>query len=99
VTVYAIAALKFTDRDAYSRYQAAFMDVFQRYSGTLLAVDEAPLVVEGKWDRGKGVVSAVPDEPVFREWAESVDYQWISGDRHAGAYTVVSLGQALPGND
>jgi uncharacterized protein (DUF1330 family) len=43
------------------------MDVFQRYSGTLLAVDEAPLVVEGKWDRDKGVVSAVPDEPAFRE--------------------------------
>jgi uncharacterized protein (DUF1330 family) len=31
VTVYAIAALKFTDRDAYNRYQAAFMDVFRRY--------------------------------------------------------------------
>jgi uncharacterized protein (DUF1330 family) len=30
VTVYAIAALKFTDRDAYNRYQAAFMDVFRR---------------------------------------------------------------------
>jgi uncharacterized protein (DUF1330 family) len=42
VTVYAIAQLKFTDRDAYNRYQAAFMEVFQRYDGTLLAVDEAP---------------------------------------------------------
>jgi uncharacterized protein (DUF1330 family) len=30
VIVYAIAALKFTDRDAYNRYQAAFMDVFRR---------------------------------------------------------------------
>jgi uncharacterized protein (DUF1330 family) len=47
VTVYAIAALKFTDRDAYNRYQAAFMDVFQRYAGTVLAADEAPQVVEG----------------------------------------------------
>ncbi|MDT5279849.1 MAG: hypothetical protein QOJ20_1044 [Mycobacterium sp.] len=47
MTVYAIAALKFTDRDAYNRYQAAFMDVFQRYAGTVLAADEAPQVVEG----------------------------------------------------
>jgi uncharacterized protein (DUF1330 family) len=84
VTAYAIAALKFTDRDAYSRYPAAFMDAFQRYSGTLLAADQAPLV------------SAVPDEPAFREWAESPDYQWISGDRHTGVNTVVLLAQALP---
>jgi uncharacterized protein (DUF1330 family) len=42
VTVCAIAALKFTDRDAYDKYQAAFMEVFQRYSGTLLAADETP---------------------------------------------------------
>ena len=41
MTVYAIAQLKFTDRDAYNRYQAAFMEVFQQYSGTLLAADEA----------------------------------------------------------
>jgi hypothetical protein len=70
------------------------MDVFQRYSGTLLAVDEVPLVVEGKWDR-----DAVPDEPAFREGAESVDYQWISGDRHAVWLHVVLLGQALPTED
>ncbi len=75
------------------------MDVFQRCSGTLLAVDEAPLVVEGKWDRDKGVVSAVPHDSALSEWAESPDYQWISGDRHAGADTVVSLGQAPPRND
>jgi uncharacterized protein (DUF1330 family) len=97
VTVYAISALKFTDRDAYNRYQAAFMDVFRRYAGTVLAADEAPQVVEGEWDRDKVVVMAFPDEQAFREWAESPDYQRISEDRHAGADTVVLLVQALPG--
>jgi uncharacterized protein (DUF1330 family) len=96
VTVYAIAAMKFTDRDAYNRYQAAFMEVFQRYSGTVLAADEAPQVVEGEWDRDKVVVMAFPDEPAFREWAESPDYQQISKDRRAGADTVVLLVHALP---
>ena len=70
MTVYAIAQLKFTDRDAYNRYQAAFMKVFQRYSGTLLAADETPKVVEGKWDREKVVLMAFPDEAAFREWAD-----------------------------
>jgi uncharacterized protein (DUF1330 family) len=97
VTVYAIAALKFTDRDAYNRYQAAFMEVFRRYSGTLLAADETPQVIEGDWDREKVVLMSFPNEAAFREWAESPDYQRISGDRRAGADTVVVLVQAIPG--
>ena len=96
MTVYAIAQLKFTDRNAYNRYQAAFMEVFQRYSGTLLAADEAPRIVEGKWDREKVVLMAFPDEAAFRAWAESPDYQRISEDRRAGADTVVLLVQGLP---
>jgi uncharacterized protein (DUF1330 family) len=97
VTVYAIAQLKFTDRDAYNRYQAAFMDVFQRYSGTLLAADESPTLVEGEWDRDKVVLMSFPDEPAFREWAESPEYQRISQDRRAGAETVVLLAHAIRG--
>lgn len=97
MTVYAIAALKFTDRDAYNRYQAAFMEVFRRYSGTLLAADETPQVIEGDWDREKVVLMSFPNEAAFREWAESPDYQRISGDRRAGADTMVVLVQAIPG--
>ena len=97
VTVYAIAALKFTNRDAYNRYQAAFMEVFQRYSGTLLAADDAPRIIEGDWDREKVVLMSFPDEADFREWAESPDYQRISEDRRAGADTVVVLLQAIRG--
>jgi len=95
VTVYAIAQLKFTRRDACNRYQAAFTEVFQRYSGTLLAADEAPRVREGEWDRDKVVLMSFPDEAAFREWAESPDYQRISKDRRAGAETVVVLVQAI----
>jgi uncharacterized protein (DUF1330 family) len=97
VTVYAIAQLKFTHRDAYNRYQAAFMEIFRRYSGTLLAADEAPRVIEGEWDRDKVVLMSFPDEAAFREWAESPDYQRISEDRRAGADTLVVLVQAMRG--
>lgn len=95
MTVYAIAQLKFTDRAAYDRYQAKFMDVFCRYSGTVLAADESPVVVEGAWDREKVVLMSFPDEVAFREWAQSPDYQEISKDRHAGADTLVLLVQGL----
>jgi uncharacterized protein (DUF1330 family) len=96
VTVYAIAQLKFTDRDAYNRYQSEFMEIFRRYSGTLLAADDAPQIIEGECDREKVVLMAFPDEPAFREWAESEEYQRISEDRRAGADTVVLLVKALP---
>jgi uncharacterized protein (DUF1330 family) len=95
VTVYAIAQLKFTDRAAYDRYQARFMDVFLRHPGTLLAADESPQVVEGQWDREKVVLMSFPDEAAFYGWAQSPEYQNISRDRWAGADTVVLLAKGL----
>jgi uncharacterized protein (DUF1330 family) len=95
VTVYAIAQLKFTDRAAYDRYQARFSEVFRRHSGTLLAADESPQVIEGQWDREKLVLTSFPDEAAFRGWAESAEYQDISQDRRAGADTVVLLAKGL----
>ena len=95
MTVYAIAQLRFTDRAAYDRYQIRFIDVFRRYQGTLLAADESPQLVEGKWDRDKVVLMSFPDEAAFRLWSDSPDYQEISKDRRAGADTVVLLVEGL----
>lgn len=95
MTVYAIAQLRFTDRAAYDRYQARFMEVFRRHPGTLLAADESPTVVEGKWDREKVVLMSFPDEAAFHAFAQSPDYEDIAKDRRAGADTVVLLLQGL----
>ena len=95
MTVYAIAQLRFIDRAAYDRYQARFMDVFRRHRGTLLAADESPEVVEGRWDRDKVVLMSFPDEGAFRLWSESPEYREISKDRRAGADTVVLLAKGL----
>jgi uncharacterized protein (DUF1330 family) len=91
VTVYVVAQLKFTDRAAYDRYQAAFLPIFQRYAGTVLAADESPQVLEGSSDREKVVLLSFPDEASFREWAYSPEYQEISEDRRAGADTTMFL--------
>jgi len=95
VTVYAIAQLRFTDRAAHDRYQANFLDVFRRHPGTLLAADESPQVVKGRWDREKVVLMSFPDEAAFRGWAQSPEYQEISKDRRAGADTLVLLVKGL----
>ncbi|QIS13717.1 DUF1330 domain-containing protein [Nocardia arthritidis] len=95
MTVYAVVQLKFTDRARYDRYVERFMDVFGKFDGTLLAADEAPKVVEGTSDREKVVIMSFPDEPSFRQWAESPEYQEIVKDRYAGADSVAFLVQGL----
>lgn len=85
MTVYILAQLRFTERTAYDRYQARFMDVFQRFEGRLLAADERPQVLEGNWQRDKVVLMAFPHEAAARAFAESPEYQAISLDRKAGA--------------
>jgi uncharacterized protein (DUF1330 family) len=62
MTVYVVAQLEFTNRAAYYRYQARFMDVFRQFKGRLLAADEKPTVVEGIWEREKVVLMSCPDE-------------------------------------
>jgi uncharacterized protein (DUF1330 family) len=94
--VYAVALLTITDRTAYRRYQDRFMSVFNRYKGRLLAADEHPFVFEGAWDREKVVLISFPDEPSFRDWAESPAYQEIAKDRKAGSTAVILLAKGLP---
>jgi uncharacterized protein (DUF1330 family) len=91
MSVYAIAQLKITDRAAYDRYQRKFMGAMKRFQGRVLAADERPKVIEGKWDRDKVVLLSFPDEKAFREWADSPEYQEISKDRKAGSEAVVLL--------
>ena len=89
--VYAIAQLTITDRAVYGRYVDRFMGVMKRFQGCVLVSDEQPQVVEGSWDRDKVVVLAFPDEPAFREWAESPEYREIAKDRLAGSHAVILL--------
>jgi uncharacterized protein (DUF1330 family) len=91
MSVYVIAQLRFTHRASYDRYQARFMEVFSKYKGRVLAADERPEVVEGKWEREKVVLLSFPDQSAYRDWSESPAYQEISKDRKAGADAVVLL--------
>lgn len=95
MTVYVMAQLKFTDRNAYDRYQARFFGVFSRFKGTLLAADESPQVVEGDWPRDKVVLMSFPDHAAYRAFAESPQYEEISRDRRAGADAVVLVVRGL----
>ena len=87
--VYTIAQLKFTNIDAYRRYQKAFPAVFAKFNAKVLVADESPRVIEGEWPRDKVVIMEFPDAEAAREFLESPEYQAIAVDRKAGADAVV----------
>lgn len=89
--VFVIAQLSFTDRQAYDRYQSRFMDTFRGSGGRLLAADESPVLLEGKWPHQKVVLLSFPDEATCRRWQDSDAYQAIAVDRRAGAIGPVLL--------
>ncbi len=51
------------------------MEIFCRYSGKLLAVDEAPTVKEGNWPYTRTVLIEFPTAEAFDAWFNSQEYQ------------------------
>ena len=91
MSVYVIAQISITDREAYNRYQAKFLDVFKKFKGELLAADEKPEIIEGNWNREKVVLMRFPDRESFEDWAFSPEYREIAEDRRAGSDGVFLL--------
>src|SRR5437764_311990 len=56
MTVYVVALLNIADRAGYQTYTDGFMDIFSKYAGQVLAVDESPRVIEGEWPHSRTVL-------------------------------------------
>lgn len=93
--IYIVAELTIEDRSEYARYEAGFMDVFRQYRGELLAVDEAPAVIEGEWKHTRTVLLRFPDRAEAERWYRSPEYQAIAQHRWRGSRANVALLQGL----
>jgi uncharacterized protein (DUF1330 family) len=92
---YVVAQLRFTDATAYRRYQRRFAEAFAGSGGKLLAADEAPIVLEGKWAGDKLVIMEFDGSESAGKFLHSPAYQSISEDRKAGAETIALLVRGL----
>jgi uncharacterized protein (DUF1330 family) len=81
MSIYIMASIAIDDWEEYGKYQEGFLDVFARYRGELLAVSDAPQVVEGEWPYTRAVLLRFPDEAEARRWYESPEYQAIAQHR------------------
>jgi uncharacterized protein (DUF1330 family) len=89
--VYIVAEVTIDDRAEYARYEAGFMEIFQRYRGELLAVDEAPRVIEGEWKHTRTVLLRFPDAAEAERWYGSPEYQAIAQHRWRASRANVAL--------
>ena len=81
MSVYVMAHIAIEDRDEYARYEAGFLEIFSQYRGELLAVSDAPEVVEGEWPYTRAVLIRFPDAEEARRWYESPEYQALARHR------------------
>ncbi|MFT7219016.1 MAG: hypothetical protein ACI8Z1_000630 [Candidatus Azotimanducaceae bacterium] len=102
---YLIARIRITDRETYERYAEGFMEIFARYQGKMLAVDEKTLVLEGAWslEREQQVTRTVliefPTKRDALDWYESDEYQALAQYRFAASAGDVVMIEGLPAKE
>jgi uncharacterized protein (DUF1330 family) len=97
MSCYFIAGISITDETEYSRYLAEAEAVFAQFRGRYLAVDKAPLLLEGSYLPGRVVLIEFPDKAEFARWYHSADYQRILRHRLAGSHSQALLVSAPEG--
>ena len=77
MTHYFIAQIKINDPSEYEKYLDRFDDIFSKYKGEYLAIDESPTLLEGDWNYTKSVLIKFNSKKDFEDWYYSADYQKI----------------------
>lgn len=95
MSVYTVALINVNDRQGYGTYEKGFMDIFSRYQGKVLAVDEAPAVLEGAWPWTRTVLLEFPDRESLEAWYRSEDYQALARHRFGAADAKVAVLKGL----
>ncbi len=74
---YFVAQIRIHDTIEYDRYLDKFDDIFSKYRGEYLAIDESPTLLEGEWNYTKSVLIKFKSKKDFEDWYYSDEYQKI----------------------
>jgi uncharacterized protein (DUF1330 family) len=78
VSSYFVALIRIHDEVRYRDYLEGFDEVFEKYDGQVISVEDNPRVLEGEWPKGRVVLIRFPDEEALRRWYESEEYQRLA---------------------
>jgi len=74
---YFVAQIRINDPVEYEKYLEHFDEIFSRFKGEYLAIDESPTLLEGSWEYTKSVLVKFNSRKDFEDWYYSSDYQKI----------------------
>ena len=74
---YFLANIRINDPQEYQKYLDRASEIFARYHGSYLAVDNDPEVLEGDWNYQRAVLIRFACKKDFNDWYDSEDYQEI----------------------
>jgi uncharacterized protein (DUF1330 family) len=98
VKAFVIVQIAITDRQGYHQYEiAGHQEIFDRFSGKLVGLDENVEIVEGSWPCTRTVVIEFPSNERARAWYESDEYQEVVGLRHGSATSNLVIVSGYPG--
>ncbi len=83
--VYFVANIKIEDETEYNKYLDSVDEVFAKFNGKYLSVDNNPKILEGEWKYTKTVIIQFNNEEEFNNWYYSNEYQSILIHRLKGA--------------
>ena len=77
MSYYFIAQIRIKDEIEYQKYIDKAGDIFKKYNGTYLSVDNEPVILEGKWDYTRTVLIEFNSKIDFENWYNSKEYKEI----------------------
>jgi uncharacterized protein (DUF1330 family) len=77
MSYYFIAQIKIKDNKEYQKYLDKAGDIFKKYKGEYLTIDNCRQVLEGNWEYTRMVVIKFNTEEDFPAWYHSNEYQEI----------------------
>lgn len=77
MSVYFMASIRMKSEQNYKMYLDRSEEVFARYKGSYLSVDNNPEVLEGEWKYSRAVLIQFDNKEDFNAWYHSEEYQDI----------------------
>jgi uncharacterized protein (DUF1330 family) len=77
MSVYFIAQIKIKDSEEYQKYLDKAGEIFKKFNGKYLVLDDNPEILEGVWDYSRTVVIKFNTRKDFDAWYNSAEYQEI----------------------
>lgn len=78
MTAYFVAQINIFDQEKYNCYLDGYNDIFDKFKGQVIAVDDDVTVLEGEWKYKRTVIIKFPGEDDLQAWYSSPAYQELA---------------------